>query len=572
MTRAAGGRAGRHHRHHAGHPLAAGAHRRRRDQRGPARRADAGDRARPARHERAGRAVAARAPAAVVGRPGCTAGDRALHGRRARRRPVDAVEHRVHPPHQRAGSPSTTSTARCSTRATWCWASATSTSARRSPTPLDPRHRLVTTKYNPARTWTAENSVGIGGAYLCIYGMEGPGGYQLVGRTTQVWNRLPPRRPVRTSSRGRCGSSTASSGTRSRPTSCSSCGPRPLPAAGRSTPRTASSRSPTTSGSWPTTQHRSAEFREPAVGRVRGGEGALARVRRVRRAGPSRRAAVAGAPIDLPAGSTPVEAPFVSQRVAGRRREPATGCSAGDRVRGPGGDEDGDRPWHRRSTARSSRSTSHPGEQVMPGQVAAWRSRRHGMTSPSSASIAAYERIARRSTGPRLDPPAPPEPTRSPRPRRRRRVAAGRVAAAGRARGRGQGQHRRGRHADDGRCRLATPTCPQADATAVARLRAAGAVVLGKTNLDQFATGLVGTRSPYGAVRNAWDPERISGGSSSGSAVAVALGIADVALGTDTAGSGRVPGGAQRHRRGQADQGPRPDDRRRAGLPDPTTA
>jgi urea carboxylase len=56
-------------------------------------------------------------------------------------------------------------------------------------TPLDPRHRLVTTKYNPARTWTAENSVGIGGAYLCIYGMEGPGGYQFVGRTLQMWNR-----------------------------------------------------------------------------------------------------------------------------------------------------------------------------------------------------------------------------------------------------------------------------------------------------------------------------------------------------------------------------------------------
>lgn len=56
-------------------------------------------------------------------------------------------------------------------------------------TPLDPRHRLVTTKYNPARTWTAENSVGIGGSYLCIYGMEGPGGYQLVGRTLQMWNR-----------------------------------------------------------------------------------------------------------------------------------------------------------------------------------------------------------------------------------------------------------------------------------------------------------------------------------------------------------------------------------------------
>ena len=59
-------------------------------------------------------------------------------------------------------------------------------------TPLDPRHRLVTTKYNPARTWTPENAVGIGGAYMCIYGMEGPGGYQFVGRTTQVWNHCHP--------------------------------------------------------------------------------------------------------------------------------------------------------------------------------------------------------------------------------------------------------------------------------------------------------------------------------------------------------------------------------------------
>lgn len=59
-------------------------------------------------------------------------------------------------------------------------------------TPTDPRHRLVTTKYNPARTWTPENAVGIGGAYLCVYGMEGPGGYQLVGRTVQMWNHRHP--------------------------------------------------------------------------------------------------------------------------------------------------------------------------------------------------------------------------------------------------------------------------------------------------------------------------------------------------------------------------------------------
>lgn len=86
---------------------------------------------------------------------------------------------------------------------------------------------------------------------------------------------------------------------------------------------------------------------------------------------------------------------------------------------------------------------------------------------------------------------------------------------------------------------------PAADAPAVAALRESGATVLGKTNLDQFATGLVGVRSPYGAVRDARRPDRISGGSSSGSAVAVALGFVDIAIGTDTAGSGRVPAGLQ---------------------------
>jgi allophanate hydrolase len=86
---------------------------------------------------------------------------------------------------------------------------------------------------------------------------------------------------------------------------------------------------------------------------------------------------------------------------------------------------------------------------------------------------------------------------------------------------------------------------PEEDAEAVARLRAAGALVLGATNLDQFATGLVGTRSPHGAVRDARRPDFISGGSSSGSAVAVALGLVDIAIGTDTAGSGRVPAGLQ---------------------------
>ena len=84
---------------------------------------------------------------------------------------------------------------------------------------------------------------------------------------------------------------------------------------------------------------------------------------------------------------------------------------------------------------------------------------------------------------------------------------------------------------------------PEATAPAVARLRAAGAILVGKTNLDQFATGLVGLRTPYPAPKNACDPSIVPGGSSSGSAVAVARGLVTFALGTDTAGSGRVPAG-----------------------------
>lgn len=90
---------------------------------------------------------------------------------------------------------------------------------------------------------------------------------------------------------------------------------------------------------------------------------------------------------------------------------------------------------------------------------------------------------------------------------------------------------------------LAYAYAPNSDAATVARLKAAGAVLIGKTNLDQFATGLVGTRSPYGAVPNTFKPEVISGGSSSGSASVVARGLVPFALGTDTAGSGRVPAG-----------------------------
>ncbi|MGR6997553.1 amidase family protein [Yinghuangia aomiensis] len=113
-----------------------------------------------------------------------------------------------------------------------------------------------------------------------------------------------------------------------------------------------------------------------------------------------------------------------------------------------------------------------------------------------------------------------------------------------------------------------TAACPaladrvaEADAEAVARLAAAGAVPVGKTNMDQFATGLVGTRSPRGACHSVFAADHVSGGSSSGSAVAVARGDVPLALGTDTAGSRRVPAALQRHRRDQA--GARPGVRAR---------
>lgn len=102
----------------------------------------------------------------------------------------------------------------------------------------------------------------------------------------------------------------------------------------------------------------------------------------------------------------------------------------------------------------------------------------------------------------------------------------------------------------DGKGFVSTAACPSfssvaatQDAPVVHNLKAAGAILVGKTNLDQFATGLVGTRSPYGAVPNSFDPTHVSGGSSSGSAVVVARGAVPFSLGTDTAGSGRVPAG-----------------------------
>ena len=187
---AGGARAARDHRRHARDPFAAGALRRS----APAARAADGGAGRgrgvAAGDRRHRGAVAHRAPAAVVGR----SRRRASRSRSTRRRSAPT----------RPGAPATSSSSAASTgstRSTTCAASSSTRSylvlglgdvylGAPVATPLDPRHRLVTTKYNPARTWTPENAVGIGGAYLCVYGMEGPGGYQFVGRTCQMWNRF----------------------------------------------------------------------------------------------------------------------------------------------------------------------------------------------------------------------------------------------------------------------------------------------------------------------------------------------------------------------------------------------
>ena len=115
-----------------------------------------------------------------------------------------------------------------------------------------------------------------------------------------------------------------------------------------------------------------------------------------------------------------------------------------------------------------------------------------------------------------------------------------------------------------------TAACPKfayeatKHATVVKKLLDAGAILIGKTNLDQFATGLVGVRSPYGTPRNPFNTRYIPGGSSSGSAVSVAAGLVSFALGTDTAGSGRVRSRFQQHRRIETNQ--RPHQHRRGGA------
>ena len=201
--------------------------------------------------------------------------------------------------------------------------------------PVDPRHRLVTTKYNPARTWTPENAVGIGGAYLCIYGMEGPGGYQFVGRTVPVWSTYGRAAAHdRGRARGCSAASTASAGTRSAPTSCSSCAPTLRPVGSSSASRTAPSRAPNTARSL--TEHAADIARLPdlARGRVRRRAGPLGSRRRVHPA------------------CEPVDVPAPSPRSRPRRARPTARSS-----------------WRHRCTACVARLLVSEGDRVAPGDA-----------------------------------------------------------------------------------------------------------------------------------------------------------------------------------------------------------
>ena len=431
-------------------------------------------------------------------------------------------------------------------------------------TPVDPRHRLVTTKYNPARTWTAENSVGIGGAYLCIYGMEGPGGYQFVGRTTQVWNRyrragLFAEQPWALRFFDRI---------EWYPVSAEELlDLRAETEAGRG--HVDVTEGEFDYGSY--TRFLAANAASIAAFRARQSAAFAAEKERWRASGELDRAEFtsAGPEPDASGGSartTPGGGRGASprgghrgdravhrERLAGGRPARHAG-SQGRQARGTGGHEDGDD--HRRAARRDRGGGLHrrryPGRggpgaagarpgQARPGRP--WPGRARTSASPVSAVArvtAAYAAI---------DAAGRPEVWITLRPAAEALAEAAAVDAAVAA---GEQLPLAGLVAavKDNIDVAGLPTTagapsyeylPARDATAVARLRGAGAVVIGKTNLDQFATGLVGTRSPYGAVRNAWDPAKISGGSSSGSAVAVALGLVDFALGTDTAGSGRVP-------------------------------
>ena len=412
-------------------------------------------------------------------------------------------------------------------------------------TPVDPRHRLVTTKYNPARTWTPENAVGIGGAYLCVYGMEGPGGYQFVGRTVQVWNRwhsprgFEPGRPwlLRFFDQLRF---------------------HPGERGGAARPARRRSRTAQAAIDIEPTVFRMADyhaFLDDARRRDRGVPHPARRTRSPRSApggsGSVSRSTSSAVPEPEPVGDEPplaagehaVAAP-VQGTVWRMLVAPGDTVARGRRGRGRRGDEDrgvgqhaharvGSRPF----AARKARSCAP----VRPGGAGMTIEHHNERAAPGpTACTRRWSGCARSTTTRSSSPSSTTQAVASTRgPARSRRPA--RPPAVGNADAR-QGQHRGRGRTDERRVpgvrdRPRRPSRPRSSSARGRRARSCSAPRTWISSRPDSSGRARRTALP----RNPAAPGRIPGGSSSGSAVAVARGLVPFALGTDTAGSGRVP-------------------------------
>ena len=366
------------------------------------------------------------------------AGRRALPGLGARGRPLVPGQHRLHPPHQRPARRGARSGRSCSTRAISCSASGDVYLGAPVAVPLDPRHRLVTTKYNPARTWTPANAVGIGGAFLCVYGIEGPGGYQLSGAPCRSGT------PDRRARRGGCATSTscASSSSPSREL-------EELRAAQRTPARGARRREPASFSlgraralRWPPTPRRSQRSRRAREAAFAAERDAWAAERGTRGGG--------GVTLERQRAATDYRAGGAALRVAARICERSSAAAGLDLAASPTS-----------SCWRAAARWTHADRVAAAVRASPSRSRTTS-TSPACRRppAAPASRRSRSATAPVVAAPA------------RRRRAARRQDEHGPVR------HRPRRHAQPVRCLLVARSTPRASAAARARARRV-AVALG---------------------------------------------------------------------------------------------
>ena len=425
-------------------------------------------------------------------------------------------------------------------------------------TPLDPRHRLVTTKYNPARTWTPENAVGIGGAYLCIYGMEGPGGYQFVGRTVQVWNRhrttreFEPGQPwlLRFFDQIRFHPVGADALLRQREAFLQGRAGLDIEHA----------------------TFRIGDYQRFLADEAAGIEAFRATQRRAFgeerarwRAAGQDLASDAGLPeaearpaVVVPAGARAIRSPLPGV-VWKKSAEPGRRVEAGDvlyvleamkteaEVRAPVAGEvvalarARAKPWRReRCSSRSARSRSRLDGDAAPPRAPAGRLRERRRAALARARARARRARCRRGRRPGALPPSHRGGARA-RARGGARATRPCVTSAVRPPLRDQGQHRRGRRADDrGLSLLRVPARAFGAGGRSASRRRAPCSSARRTWISSRRAWSARVRRA-GTPRNPFDARYVPGGSSSGSAVALARGLVSFALGTDTAGSGRVP-------------------------------